>query len=86
MRKHFCAILIIASAIFAYLPAKSATELNTYEQQIDTLKKDGIDPVCKMKVKAGSIKTHIHNKVVYGFCSDGCKRSFLKQPEKYLKK
>lgn len=86
MRKYLCATMIIASAICACLPAKSAIELNAYQQQVDTLKKNGIDPVCKMKVKAGSIKTHMHNKVVYGFCSDGCKKSFIKQPEKYLKK
>lgn len=52
----------------------------------DTLKADGLDPVCKMKVKAGTTKTHVHNKVVYGFCSESCKKSFAKQPEKYLKK
>ncbi|MBE9600711.1 YHS domain-containing protein [Pedobacter sp. MC2016-24] len=53
---------------------------------MDTLRKDDIDPVCKMKVKAGITRTHVHYKTVYGFCSEGCKKSFVKQPEKYLKK
>ncbi|WP_316803433.1 YHS domain-containing protein [Pedobacter nototheniae] len=51
----------------------------------DTLKKEGIDPVCKMKVKAGSTKTVVYNKVVYGFCSESCKQKFVKEPVKYTK-
>jgi YHS domain-containing protein len=85
MKKHIYIALIFASSIYAIFPAKATTEFNRQLQQVDTLKKDGIDPVCKMKVKTGSTKTHVHNKVVYGFCSDGCKKSFIKQPEKYIK-
>jgi len=53
---------------------------------VDTLKKDGIDPVCKMNVKAGTAITAVHDKVVYGFCSESCKKAFQKAPLKYLKK
>ncbi|WP_211660297.1 YHS domain-containing protein [Pedobacter nototheniae] len=51
----------------------------------DTLKKEAIDPVCKMKVKAGSTKTVVYNKVLYGFCSESCKQKFVKEPSKYIK-
>ena len=52
----------------------------------DTLKKDSVDPVCKMKVKTGTTRTHTYNNVVYGFCAESCRKSFIKKPEKYLKK
>lgn len=52
----------------------------------DTLKKDGIDPVCKMKVKAGNTKTVVFEKITYGFCSETCKKTFSQTPSKYVKK
>jgi YHS domain-containing protein len=47
-----------------------------------------VDPVCKMKIKPKAKTTinHEHEKVNYSFCSDVCKKSFLKKPEKYIKK
>lgn len=50
----------------------------------DTLKRDGIDPVCKMKVKAGNTKTVVFEKITYGFCSQSCKNTFNKTPGKYV--
>lgn len=44
------------------------------------------DPVCHMKVKKGGKITAKHNDVEYGFCSESCKESFVKNPEKYIKK
>jgi YHS domain-containing protein len=54
--------------------------------QADTLKKDAIDPVCKMKVKAGNTRTAVYEKTVYGFCSEGCRKRFVAEPKKYIKK
>lgn len=86
MKKYLCIFLISASVSYI-LPVQGSTELSSNQPQIvDTLKQDSIDPVCKMKVKAGSTKTAVYNKVVFGFCSDGCKKNFLKNPAKYLKK
>jgi YHS domain-containing protein len=47
-----------------------------------------VDPVCKMKInpKAKTTLNHEHEKVNYSFCSDVCKKSFIKKPEKYIKK
>lgn len=46
-----------------------------------------IDPVCDMEVTpetaAGQSE---YNGVTYYFCSLGCKKSFDKEPEKYLNK
>jgi YHS domain-containing protein len=44
------------------------------------------DPVCHMKVKKGGKITTKHKDVEYGFCSESCKESFVKNPEKYIKK
>ena len=47
-----------------------------------------VDPVCKMKInpKAKTTINHEHEKVIYSFCSETCKKSFIKKPEKYIKK
>ncbi len=44
-----------------------------------------IDPVCKMEVDPTTAewKTEYKGKTYY-FCAPGCKRSFEKEPEKYL--
>jgi len=44
-----------------------------------------IDPVCKMEVDPSTAewKTEYNGKTYY-FCAPGCKRSFEKEPEKYL--
>jgi len=44
------------------------------------------DPVCHMKVKKGGKITAKHKVVEYSFCSESCKESFVKNPEKYIKK
>ncbi|RZK91808.1 MAG: YHS domain-containing protein, partial [Pedobacter sp.] len=69
--------------------SKANKPVNPYAKQAihaDTLKKDGIDPICKMKVKAGTTKTVVFDKVTYGFCSESCKKTFSQSPTKYLKK
>ncbi len=44
------------------------------------------DPVCGMTVKtAGAKYTYDYKGTTYYFCSEGCKTSFSKEPEKYLK-
>lgn len=43
------------------------------------------DPVCHMKVKKGGKITAKHKNIEYNFCSESCKESFVKNPEKYSK-
>ncbi len=45
-----------------------------------------IDPVCGMQVnpQTAAGKSEYQGKTYY-FCSPGCKKSFDKEPEKYLK-
>ena len=44
-----------------------------------------IDPVCKMEVKIETAEwTSEYKGETYYFCNPGCKRSFDKEPEKYL--
>jgi YHS domain-containing protein len=45
-----------------------------------------IDPICKMDVneKTAKYKTEYKGKTYY-FCAPGCKRSFEKDPTKYIK-
>lgn len=83
-------LLIVASLCFATAAVENATNLPTLEQtkplSTDTLKKDGIDPICKMKVKAGNTRTSTVDKVTYGFCSESCKKTFNANPKKYTKR
>jgi YHS domain-containing protein len=58
----------------------------TLTVRLDTLKKDGTDPVCKMKVKAGNTRTAVYEKTMYGFCSESCRKKFAIEPKKYIKK
>lgn len=82
--KTFLILLFSSSLIFSrtttYVEQKAKDQVSQ-----DTLKKDGIDPVCKMKVKAGNTKTAMFNKTLYGFCSESCRKSFAKEPKKYIK-
>lgn len=43
------------------------------------------DPVCGMKVNEGGVQSEYGGKTYY-FCSDGCKRSFEREPDKYVRK
>jgi YHS domain-containing protein len=46
-----------------------------------------VDPVCGMTVKKSTAKyTFDYKGATYYFCSEGCKTSFSKEPEKYLSK
>jgi YHS domain-containing protein len=46
-----------------------------------------VDPVCGMSVvKDGAKWTYDYNGTTYYFCSEGCKTSFSKEPDKYLTK
>ena len=45
------------------------------------------DPVCDMDVTPETAAgTSEYNGTIYYFCSPGCKRSFDKEPEKYVSK
>lgn len=81
------AVLILAlGLVFSQVfSANVQTEIKQQKVTLDTLKKDGIDPICKMKVKAGNTKTIVFEKVTYGFCSESCKKSFAANPKKYIK-
>ena len=46
-----------------------------------------IDPVCDMEITAEEAAgTSEYKGQIYYFCSPGCKRSFDKEPEKYIGK
>ncbi|RZK67966.1 MAG: YHS domain-containing protein [Pedobacter sp.] len=77
------AILCLSFALFAN--DRSARDFKCTALTTDTLKKDSTDPVCGMKVKAGSTKTILYQKTVYGFCSESCKKRFNQEPKKYIK-
>lgn len=44
------------------------------------------DPVCGMMVHIGSGSSASHQGLVFWFCSDLCKRTFLAAPEQYAAK
>jgi YHS domain-containing protein len=84
--KKVVLILALGFLFLKVFSAKYETELQQQQTITDSLKKDGLDPVCKMKVKTGNTKTVVFNKVTYGFCSESCKKTFAADPKKYLKK
>jgi YHS domain-containing protein/TusA-related sulfurtransferase len=77
MHKHLKTAAIIAAA--AFLLVLTGLALQTTG---DTAK----DPVCGMTVKtAGAKYMYDYKGATYYFCSQGCKDSFAKEPDKYLK-
>jgi YHS domain-containing protein len=77
MKKQFRLLALVAVAAFMLVLAGSAL------QTPDTAK----DPVCGMSVKISTAKyTSEYKDIKYYFCSEGCKTSFDKEPEKYLAK
>ena len=46
-----------------------------------------VDPVCKMNVdEKTAAATYQYKEKTYYFCAVGCKETFAKDPEKYLKR
>jgi YHS domain-containing protein len=86
MKKLMTCIGVLLLSTAAFKSSGNPELFSAMQAQADTLKTDARDPVCGMKVKKGTTLTHTHNKVVYGFCSAGCKKNFVSNPDKYLKK
>lgn len=86
MKKLMTGMLVFLISTAAFKSSGNPELFSAPKAQTDTLKTDARDPVCGMKVKKGTTLTHMHNKVVYGFCSAGCKKNFVSNPDKYLKK
>ena len=64
------------------LPITNYQSLNHPITQSPT---EAIDPVCHMTVEIATAHfTSEYNGQTYYFCAAGCKRSFDKNPEKYL--
>ena len=78
-------ILALGLAFSQVFSANEQTEIKQNQVATDTLKKDGIDPVCKMKVKARNTKTVVFEIVTYVFFSEICKKTFVANPKKYIK-
>lgn len=45
-----------------------------------------VDPVCGIEMDQELAVPHEHNGKTYYFCCEGCKRIFVKKPNKYSKK
>jgi len=44
-----------------------------------------VDPVCHMNVAPQhAVYTHEHKRTTYYFCAAGCRKTFIKNPEKYV--
>ncbi|MEH3115978.1 YHS domain-containing protein [Pedobacter terrae] len=86
MKKSISAIILIGLAVIGLKSKANPIIEDQKITLIDSIKKVVIDPVCKMKVKAGASKNVVYNKVTYYFCSEGCKQKFAAEPGKYIKK
>lgn len=86
MKKIILTAMIFASmASLAGWAQQEPTKKSKKKAQAETLKEDGIDPVCKMSVKKGSKLAHTHDGKQYGFCSPMCKDKFVKNPTAFVK-
>ena len=83
--KKLLFIFILAFSFTQIVSENYSTEIKRIQVNTDTLKVDGIDPVCKMKVKAGNTRTVVYKKATYGFCSESCKKSFEANPKNIIK-
>jgi YHS domain-containing protein len=70
----------------AYDSKKREASMNQKQaKQGEPLSENGIDPVCKMKVRKGTTITAYHKGKNHGFCNEYCREVFLEKPEKYVK-
>lgn len=77
MQKNSKIFSLLLAAAFLFVLTGLALQTTS-----DTAK----DPVCGMTVKTANAKyTYDYKGTMYYFCSQGCKDSFSKEPEKYLK-
>ncbi len=64
-------------------PAKAAAALDITADMLAV----SVDPNCGMDMRKAAIKdTTVYHGKLYGFCSAGCKKAFLKNPEAKLAK
>jgi Cu+-exporting ATPase len=77
MNRTLKGLALAAAAVFVLVLAVSALQT----QAPDTAK----DPICGMNVKIATAKYSSEYKgAKYYFCSEGCKTTFDKDPEKYI--
>lgn len=86
MKKLNFAIILIGLTTLSLKSNATPVINGSKTNPTDSAKKVLVDPVCKMKVKAGAAKTTVYNKVTYSFCSESCKQKFVAEPAKYIKK
>jgi len=86
MKKSILAIILIGLTIIAVKSNANSVKDFSKTNLTDSVKKNVVDPVCKMKLKANASKTTVYNRVTYSFCSESCKQKFVAEPAKYVKK
>lgn len=79
------ALILIGFTVTAFHANATKTVDSQKFAVVDSLPKNLIDPVCKMKVPANAEKTSVFNKKTYYFCSESCKKKFTATPAKYIK-
>lgn len=75
------AALLLTVLVYSIPAASPATR--TLTGSVDTLRQD---PVCNMKVDDKKGDTIHYKGHIFGFCSKGCRASFLKAPDSFLPK
>lgn len=84
MKNTLIIVIFACLTIFSVI----AQEVNPKQKDKKSVEKETKleDPVCHMKVKKTGKITAKHKDVEYSFCSESCKESFVKNPDKYIKK
>ena len=86
MKKLFAGLsfLVVSGILYAFTAVSSTPQQGTKGYfGADTLRQD---PVCKMRVDDQKGDTIHYKGHIFGFCSKGCRASFMKAPDSFLPK
>ena len=78
-------ITILVLIIAFFIPASCSSTADGPEAQSSSVVNGKIDPICNMTVLPEKAAAKFdYNDTTYFFCSQHCKESFEKEPEKYV--
>lgn len=78
-------LLIIIALCFAQTLIAQSPKDTSATTQLVPLSVKSIDPVCRMRLRRGSVDSIDYQGVRYGFCDTICKQKFLAKPHIFIK-
>jgi YHS domain-containing protein len=86
MKKALIILSIMGLATFgSFAQHPKNAKKHKHNTEVQVLKEDGTDPVCKMPISKGAKDVSVYKGKQVGFCSIVCKEMFDKNPKQYYK-